>query len=144
MIHYLNIDLFHSNTDYIIHQANCRGVMGAGLAKQIANRFPSLLTEYKDLCRKHKPEHLLGKCFIHSNVITVFGQLDYGRDPNRVYTDYEALKSCFENIHKGLPIHEVIAFPYRFGCGLANGNWDIVEEIIRTSFPDRTVLICKK
>lgn len=34
-------DILHTEADVICHQVNCKGVMGAGLAKQIRNQLLS-------------------------------------------------------------------------------------------------------
>ena len=36
-----------------------------------------------------------------------------------------------------------LAFPYKFGCGLAKGNWKIVYNMICTYFDDMDVTIYK-
>ena len=39
------------NEDTVIcHQVNCCGVMGAGLAKQIRDKWPVVFDEYKKIC----------------------------------------------------------------------------------------------
>jgi len=48
-------DILHTEADVICHQVNCKGVMGAGLAKQIRNQ---LLSEeqyrtYQEICREY-------------------------------------------------------------------------------------------
>lgn len=144
MIHYISGDLLQSPSDYIAHQANCRGVMGAGLAKQIRILNPKLFELYKQHCSNYTPQELLGKSFIYNRIITVFGQLNYGFDKTVVYTDYNALRQAFTNIHKRLPIDKSIAFPHGFGCGLANGDWNIVKQLIIDCFPNRTIYIIKK
>lgn len=140
----ITCDILKAPADYITHQVNCRGVMGAGLAKQIKIFNPKLYDIYQSHCRNYKPTDLLGKSFIYHNIISIFGQLNYGRDKSVVYTDYTALARAFQAIHKRLPIDKSIAFPYFMGCGLGNGQWDIVEDLIRYCFPGRTVYICVK
>ena len=39
-------DLLKAKEDIIIHQVNCQGAYGAGLAKQIANKYPKAKKEY--------------------------------------------------------------------------------------------------
>ena len=39
-----------SKPTYICQQVNCRGVMGAGLAKQIRDKWPVVFDEYKKIC----------------------------------------------------------------------------------------------
>ena len=143
MLQFVSSDLFQVPADFIVHQVNCRGVMGAGLALAIRNRVPAVYTLYKQYCSTYNPSDLLGKSFIKSGVISVFGQLDYGRDTNRVYTDYNALKQAFTSIHNRLPLEKSIAFPFGFGCGLANGNWYTVRQLIELCFPGRVVYIAR-
>ena len=137
-------DLLVAPADYIVHQVNCQGVMGAGLAKQIRILNPKVYEIYQSHCRNYKPTDLLGKSFIYNNIISIFGQLNYGRDKSVVYTDYTALSKAFQAIHKRLPIDKSIAFPAGMGCGLGNGDWNIVEELIMFCFPGRNVYICEK
>ena len=47
MISYHEGDLLKSNCDVICHQVNLQGVMGGGLALQIARKFPQVEHEYK-------------------------------------------------------------------------------------------------
>ena len=141
---YRNCDLLTTTADYIVHQVNCQGVMGAGLAYQIRQQYPKLYSIYKSYCTLYAPTDLLGRVFIHDNVINVFGQLTYGRDKSIVYTDYTALRNAFTRIHCYLPTNQSLAFPYGFGCGLANGDWNTVLALITDCFPTRTVYICKK
>ena len=39
----------------ICHQVNCQGVMGAGVAKTIASRYPQVLSAYRELCDTPTP-----------------------------------------------------------------------------------------
>ena len=45
----------------ICHQVNCQGVMGAGVAKAIASRYPQVLSAYRELCDTPTPWQLLGQ-----------------------------------------------------------------------------------
>lgn len=143
-LHFVHGDLLTYPADYIAQQVNCRGVMGAGLAKQIRTAYPELYAHYSELCTKYTPAQLLGRTFIHKRVLNIFGQLNYGTNRTVVYTDYTALQRAFTAIHQRLPIDKSIAFPHGFGCGLAHGNWDTVLDLIKTSFPGRTVYIVFK
>lgn len=127
----------------ICHQINCQGVMGAGLAKQIRTMFPFLYERYKRTCsRAAKSEDLLGKVEftpIRYNgndwlIASIFAQDSYGRD--KCYTDYDALRralSAVRVVATPLPTRTLttVRIPYKMGCGLAGGSWDIVEQIIK-------------
>lgn len=125
----------------IIHQVNCQGVMGAGLAKQIRDQHPAVYQHYKNLCSKYKPEQLLGHAFIVDNIISVFGQLTYGYNKDVVYTDYKAIARAFKSIDSKLPKDQAVALPYAIGCGLANGDIKTVHTIIKGCFTNREVFL---
>ena len=116
--------------------------MGAGFALQIRQAHPDVYTKYKQLCNKYKPEQLLGHAFVVDNIISVFGQLKYGRDKTIVYTNYNALEKAFKSIDEKLPEGDIV-IPYGLGCGLGNGNWEIVNDIIIKSFKKHKVIISK-
>ena len=129
-----------ATTDYICHQVNCCGVMGAGLAKSIREKYPEVYQKYRYACL-HTDKDLLGCVQIIGKVVNIFGQRSYGRNIRQ--TDYEALKTAFTKLHNKLPIDKSLAFPYGFGCGLAGGEWKIVYELIETNFPEREIEIYK-
>ena len=149
-----NIDRFVA----ICHQVNCKGVMGAGLAKQIKDRYPMVYSLYKKVCfnRSFNPPEmdkspLLGKIQIlypekgnlnpddyHFCIVNCFGQDGYSS--NSVQTDYVAVKECFRKINEMFSGKRV-ALPYKFGCGLAGGDWDKVYSLIEKELTDCDVEI---
>ena len=54
MIYEVKGNLLDSSCDYICHQVNCQGIMGAGLAGQIRTHWPEVYEEYRTLCDEHK------------------------------------------------------------------------------------------
>lgn len=155
MIQVVEGNLLESDVDIIVHQVNCHGVMGAGIAKQIRDKFPNTYLHYHHLCQNsdpmklighnlYTPESLNGKRIIIANI---FGQNGFGA--NRQHTDYEALDSCFALLAsaandlktRGLP--NTIGLPYNIGCGLGGGDWRIVSNILRKHLSDLNVNIYK-
>lgn len=134
-----NSDILDVHTGIIVQQVNCQGVMGAGLAKQIADKYPQVYNQYRTACKNHKPDELLGNCLLvgidDSLVIAnVFGQMGYGRDKR--HTNYQALASglyAITNVYVDGHLPE-IHIPYGVGCGLGGGNWDRVLGIIEGVF----------
>ena len=129
--------------DVIVHGCNCHNVMGAGIARQIAEAWPVVpaadsLTERGDINKlgtilpvKVRLDN--GADLIVANAYT---QYDYGTDKMNV--DYDAIRLCFRKIGKkygqaGLKI----GYP-QIGCGLAGGDWKVVSEIIREELGDDT------
>ncbi len=133
-------------------QVNCKGVMGAGLAKQIADKYPHVYKCYKEMCDNYKfpfGESLLGKTlFVEINnqedlfnskeeykvIACLFSQGTYGKS-NRVYTDYSAFAGSLllvKQYAEGMGYS--VAIPYGIGCGLGNGDWRIIYNIIGDIF----------
>ena len=141
-------DLLTSYCEVIAHQVNCKGVMGAGLAKQIRSRYPDVYTSYKKACNTQTD--LLGKVQLVATpdcrVANLFSQSDYGT--GKCYTNYEALATCLTKLRYRMEVLGLksLGLPYGLGCGLAGGNWKIVYEIIKDVFtPSKiTVYICKR
>lgn len=149
MIEYVKGDLLKSDCDIILHGCNCMHTMGAGIAKQIAEVYPEAYEADKTQSirgdRNKLGDFTLAKSvnpFIEKkNVVIVncYTQYDYGRDRNKVYADYNAIKSVMEKIKITFPFGK-IGMP-KIGCNLANGDWNRVEHIINSIFRDRTVYV---
>lgn len=147
MVSIVHSNLLTSHCDVIAHQVNCKGVMGAGLAKQIRTRYPNVYMSYKKACDTQS--ELLGKVQLcttpDSLVANLFAQWDYG--VSRKQTDYDALELCLIKLRdRMLQLNlKTLGLPYGLGCGLAGGSWQIVYKIIQDVFAttDITVYICK-
>lgn len=131
----------------IVHQVNCQGVMGCGLALALRNKWPIVYIEYKEMVHNAKTKSsLLGKTQlvkIRNNlyVANMFAQCRYGRDKR--YTDYEAFMFCLVNLilkrtyyHLNLDIY----FPYKIGCGNAGGNWNTIKTLIKNTIPKAIIV----
>lgn len=59
-------------------------------------------------------------------------------------TDYEEIKRCLEFVKRSAKqTKRSIAIPYGIGCGIANGDWNIVYKIIEEVFNDYDVTLYK-
>lgn len=139
--------MLDASEDIIVHQVNCQGKMGRGLAVDIRMKWPVVYDVYKTMCDNTDDKRsLLGQVLIwkvasdgnkNKTIANVFGQCDYGR-AKKVYTVYEALKNGLDYIaqmakREGL----TVAIPYGIGCGLGGGDWDgIVLPMILDIFED--------
>lgn len=150
MIKHINGDILNANENIIVQQVNCHGVMGAGLAKQLAQRYPVIVSPYKKLCFDKGMNCLgdaqliqvsaLGPKSSHKHVANLFGQKHYGRNSNVIYTDYKAFTEGLSLIKQYAGQHEFsVAIPYGIGCGLANGNWNVIEDIINNVFSNTNI-----
>lgn len=144
--------LNRSYFDVVCHQVNCIGKMGAGLAKQIADMYPEVKDKYIAHTSKCGSQAVLGTCLLSKTIsgsndwrgpkyiANLYGQLEIGTDKQQ--TNYRALQYAIQDFYKqlseikpptngyGVPYPYKIAFPKNMGCGLAGGDWDIVEKII--------------
>ena len=57
MIKVIDKNLFNSTANFIVHQVNCQGVMGSGVALQVAEIYPHVEQEYMKYlryCKKNR------------------------------------------------------------------------------------------
>jgi len=138
-------DILQASEKLVVHQVNCMGVMGGGIALQIRKQFPKVYSEYKRLCSHTESKQLLGtiQCVqddIDKVFVNVFGQLGYGR--NTQYTDYDALRKGLNNVCSIAKQYNIsVAIPFNIGCGLAGGNWELVYKMIEDVFQDYDVTL---
>lgn len=142
-------NILDATENIICQQVNCCGVMGSGLAKQIRDRNPEIYLQYKRYCETHFKKEMMGKVLCYpigsfKYVCCIFGQSNFGRNKDVVYTDYKALEEGFCIVKdESIKNNWTIAIPYKIGCGLANGDWNIVLDIINRVFDNIDVTIYK-
>ena len=52
-------NIFNCTENISVHQTNCQGVMGHGIALQIKNKYPEVFNAYYHYCKTSIPTHLL-------------------------------------------------------------------------------------
>lgn len=137
----IEYDLLDIQYGIIAHQVNLKGVMGAGLAKQIRSCYPIVYEQYLDFL----PNAELGSILAvpvseHLTVVNLFGQADIGR--NKQQTDVVALKQCLIKLQNFADNSMPIYLPYQLGCGLGGGDWDEVLQLINDHL--LCAIICQK
>lgn len=142
-------DILNVKQGIIVQQVNCKGVMGEGLAKQIRQAYPQVYTSYMKACSMYTPRQLLGMVqFVRVAddlfICNFFTQLDFGFCVAKVFTDYTAFELALNKLALKIGHDTPIYIPYRIGCGLAGGNWKVIEELIDVTLCDHNVTICKK
>ena len=148
MVKIVSGNLLDAKEDIICHQVNARGVMGAGVAKAIREKWPEVYHAYKGYCYEHGVGYLMGTGLLvqigdgHQAVMNMFAQNGYGHDYSR-FTSYDAFYECLKFIEDTVSRHCSIAFPYGIGCGLGGGSWDVIYAMICDVLGDRDVVIYK-
>jgi O-acetyl-ADP-ribose deacetylase (regulator of RNase III) len=144
MIKYIDGDLVKEAElfDVIAHCCNCFCTMGAGIAPQIKTKFPDAFAA--DCATVRGDESKLGTISFSEAttpiVVNLYGQYDYtGRRHGEMDLDYDALRSAlramkqeFSGLLFGLP---------KIGAGLAGGDWDVIEGIIKEELEGERVII---
>jgi len=124
------------------------GVMGAGVALALRKKWNQVYEIYKRM-EKEFPNGLknrLGEnCYAYAEedivVVNMIGQDGVVSTDNPKPVKYWALMKCMEGIRDGLILYIETSPKYngkkpvihtcQFGCGLAQGNWDFILELIR-------------
>jgi O-acetyl-ADP-ribose deacetylase (regulator of RNase III) len=153
MVKQIKGNILNAKENFIVHQVNCKGIMGSGVAKQIRDKYPKVYNVYKEWCDdKHinfvngNKSNLLGQIQVvriddNTNleaVINIFAQDGFGY--KKCYTDYDALKECLKKVNKHCK-GKSVALPYKIGCGRGGGDWDAVLKIIKQTLVDCDVVL---
>jgi len=133
-------DLLDIERGILVHQVNLLGIMGGGIAFQIANKWPALHRAYKELFRTGSLE-LGGVFFFSINPGLIVANLAGQESIGGIATRYEAYDKALPEINAmaesvGLPVY----FPKNIGCGLAGGDWSIMEPILEKYCPEATLV----
>lgn len=141
--------LLQKDLTHIAHQANLYHNFGAGLAAAIAAKFPS--APYVDRKTPLGDEGKLGTYSVglgagHPAIINLYTQRGMHA------TDYDAMRRALMALEMNLRmvfrynIHLKLGLPYRLGCGIADGDWREVSEIIHHVFSGSPieVVICAR
>ena len=164
--------IFDVGAQVIVHQVNCMGVMGSGVAKQIRDRFPSVFLAYHRVV-KTLDHNCLGGCLVVEaepglRIANLFGQYYYrGFKEDDLYlvdefwkqpeidkqtvkairfTNYEAFWRGLIRLREELKNDEIkIAFPYKIGSDRGGADWEIIQNMIKSVFKDtnKEIIVCK-
>ena|ERR1035437_8620905 len=131
-------DLLEVKSGIILHQVNKHGVMGAGIAFYLAQKYIELEKSYQDYIDDVKNLHphdwsheLMGTVFYHNATDDIiigncFSQFSKAFRGNM--TSYDSIIKCFANVREIFDNDEVY-IPFQYGSGIAGGNFQIVQEI---------------
>lgn len=124
--------------DILVHGCNCFHTMGAGIAKQIKEKYKEAYEADLET-NKGSKEKLGTYSLVQINdsqyIINAYTQYFYGgKNP----LDYEALKNVFKLINENFE-NKIIGIP-KIGAGLAKGNWEFIEKIINEETTNNTII----
>lgn len=145
---YKHADLLKCDETHLLQGCNAQGVMGSGVAKLLRDADENIFTVYRQTYEEQGNRLELGQTIwvqskpLGRTVINGITQEFYGRNPNVVYADYDAIRKVIRNITAHVHFQEkvpsmtrvlgrlnAVAMPL-IGAGLANGRWSIISQII--------------
>lgn len=127
----------------ICHCCNTLGAWGAGFVLALSKRFPKVKEHYLSLIKSINSGERLGKVgFVKTNKNIVVANIlaqdrIYRSVDGKIPLNYDALREGFRNVYNKFIGYKDIPFTIhmpRIGCGLAGGDWNIVENIIKDEF----------
>lgn len=137
MLTYKTGNLLEATEDAIAHCCNCYTTMGSGIAPKIKAKWPDVYAA--DCATKRGDWRKLGtftKAVVEDGDLTVYnlyGQFGYSkRDQGIRDLDYNALYDALDRMGEDVVVNggTSVGLPL-IGCGLAGGNWKIVEVMIQ-------------
>lgn len=131
MIRFVHGDILAAPLDFaIVVPVNVMGVAGAGLAKQVSEKYPLWESDYKMMCRN---KHLVGAGDV---VVTNTPQCERQLWINFATKNHWKDASDLSAVEKGLKAMAGLEnLPQKFvipalGCGLGGLRWDQVKPLI--------------
>lgn len=144
MVKIVNGDILNCTEDMIIHQVNIAGVMGGGVARQLANCHKGLEEGYAEYCKEHNNRYidLCGDVFYYKTTDKIIANMFSQRE--NFDTDYFNMEIALKDILNFAKENKLsVCIPYGIGCGIANGDWNTVLSIIDKVFKDYKVTLYK-
>jgi len=130
-IKYISGDIFVNryNAEALAHGCNCKGAMGAGIAKSVRESYPDMYQEYRRLCKSRPRQFNPGDSFLWKeegkpHVFNLATQKDYWH--NRATC--EAIEKALETMKHQADEQGIksIAMP-RISAGYGGLSWDRVS-----------------
>jgi len=116
----------------LIHVCNNAGGWGAGFVNVLSSKYPEPEKIYRNAKVLTLGDIQMVKVLGNMYVINMIAQTLYYR--KKVNLDYNALAKCLESVNKIAEVMDAVIIGPKFGAGLAGGDWQEVEKLIKTQF----------
>ena len=142
--------IFDIDADVLVNPVNCKGVSGAGLAREFAQRYPAETTQYEKNCIRQRMK--LGQVFgceregckpgDYPTAIVFFPTKNHWQDPS----DLMDIVAGLRDLQVWMRWHGScsVVIP-AIGAGLGGLSWDRVKQEIESRFLDTDidVVVCE-
>ncbi len=125
-------NIFESKATVLVNPVNCKGIMGAGLAKEFKQRFPKNFEKYNKICKNgwlYPGDVYI--CWEDAKVIVNAATKYHYRE----YSDIEYIHRILKTLREAIINHVqenkeilVVAIP-KLGCGLGDLIWAEVKPL---------------
>ena len=138
-----------NKTLIVIHQANCFNTLGRarGIAGVLDKAYPQIAVADQATVKGDKSKlGQFSKAKINERlwIFNAYGQYKYGMSKDVVYTDYDALQNSLGLIttlvNSYIP-NPVYLIPLYIGQGLANGDSNVIQPMIKELFSDQELIL---
>ncbi|TFG99053.1 hypothetical protein E4H12_04125 [Candidatus Thorarchaeota archaeon] len=156
MINYIQQDITTVDQGVVAHGCNCQGVMGAGVALAIRNKWPKAYDAYAHLCKTYEnTSDMLGVAHFvtvekdrHGAAVIVanlFTQLNFGSD-GKAYANLDAITSTLDEVVRLAMKAELPVYLPRIGCGLGGLDWGTqvgpIVEALAVKYSNVDINVC--
>ena len=127
--------------DIIIHGCNCFHIMGGGIARQIAKRWPGAYQA--DLQTEYGSEGKLGTWSsygLENGCVIINGYTQFELSSGQDVFEYEAFRHLLKALLMNYPLAKRYGLPW-VGCGLAGGNKELISAIIEEELSDKATIV---
>ena len=126
----------------ILHQCNTQGIMGKGVAAFLDKKWKGLekATKYHINLAEANNHDGFGTVFPYlanhkmtiGNCLSEVGMCSNRKPGDPANTSYDAIIKCFNRVKNDFTTQgRNVYIPFKYGCGLAGGNWNIMLEILK-------------
>lgn len=135
-------NILSCSENIIVHQVNVQGIMGGGVARQLAIQYPRLEEEYSEYCKIYNNDYKLLKGQVFKIMIQWKYIMNMFSQKENFETDYKAIEKGLTDIKEFAKEKKLnVCMPYGIGCGIANGDWNKVYKIIEEVYRDYEVTL---
>ena len=148
MIEVIPSSVFNSPAEVITNTVNCEGVMGAGLALEVALRHPDLDANYQQRCQQQSVA--IGRPYLFPvqdcpyRAVLNFPTKKSWRFPSKLDWIEQGLAYIAAHHSRAQPPLRSLALP-QLGCDKGGLDWDEVQPLIHrhlSLLPDLHVYLC--
>lgn len=129
-----------TNINCIAHSCNTLNTMGAGIAKQIKERFPQA---WEADCNAHETgknklgwysEATFESMFLENKIGTIYNLYTQDNIGEGKQVSYDAFYDALSRLAQNLDDEDVLGLPYGISSGLAGGRYAVIKAIIDDIF----------